>query len=123
MKLYQKVSSLISAKYNHSFEQNKEWEISKIKELVKEHFPHGSGFDGKTYFDLDLSHSGKLVLFTEFHHMNENGYYDGWSTLKIVVKPSLQFGFDFKLTGIARKYNLDRDYFEDVINTFLDTEI
>ena len=55
--------------------------------------------------------------------MNEDGYYDGWSTLKVVVKPSLQWDFDFRLTGIARKYRFDRDYFEDTINYFLATEI
>jgi len=55
--------------------------------------------------------------------MNENGYYDGWSTLKVIVKPSLQFGFTFKLTGIQRKYSIDREYFEDIINEFLDKEV
>ena len=98
-------------------------EAKKIENLVKEHFPHGSGFDGRTWLDLDKSKPEKLVFFTEYHHMNEDGYYDGWSTLKVVVKPSLQWDFDFRLTGIARKYRFDRDYFEDTINYFLATEI
>ena len=97
--------------------------LENIEGLINEHFPHGSGFDGETWLDFSLSTPQKLVLFTEYHHMNAYGYYDKWSTLKIVVKPSLVWGFDFKLTGIARKYRFDREYFEDVFNQFLETEI
>ena len=112
--------------YKRQNSGNYEWtsdEAEKIDTLVKEHFPHGGGFDGQTWLDIDKSKPEKLVFFTEYHHLTEPGYYDGWSVLKIVVKPSLRYGFDFKLTGIKRKYRFDRDYFEDTINYFLETEV
>jgi len=126
MKLYQKISSLISARNNCLKDSNSEWyekHTEKIEELTKEHFPSGSGFDGFYSLSLESSTPERLVFFCEYHHMNENGYYDGWSTLKVIVRPSLQFGFTFKLTGIQRKYSIDRDYFGDIINDFLDKEV
>lgn len=123
MKLYQKISSLM---YQREKSGDYAWtsnEAEKIEDLIKNHFPHGSGFDGQTWLDIDKSKPEKLIFFTEFHHLTENGYYDGWSTMKALVRPSLRYGFGLKLTGIKRKYRFDRDYFEDVINLFLETEV
>src|SRR5882672_3309038 len=50
-------------------------------ELVIEHMPSGSGFDAGTILDLEKSTGEKLVFITSFHHMNEHGSYDGWTTL------------------------------------------
>lgn len=123
MKLYQKISNLMYQRENSGDYTWTSDEAEKIENIIKNHFPHGGGFDGQTWIDLDKSKTEKLVFFTEYHHLTENGYYDGWSTLKIVVKPSLRYGFDFKLTGIKRKYRFDRDYFEDVINELLNCEV
>lgn len=112
--------------YQREKSGNYEWtsdEAEKIEDLIKENFPHGSGFDGQTWLDLDKSKPEKLVFFTEYHHLTEHGHYDGWSTLKVIVKPSFRYGFDFKLTGIAHKYRFDRGYFEETINHFLGAEI
>ena len=94
-----------------------------IENLIKDHFPHGAGFDGEIWLDYSRSNPEKLVFFAEYHHMDQNGYYDGWSTLKCVVRPSLACGFDFKLTGIKRKYRYDAEYYYSMFHSFLATEI
>ena len=54
--------------------------------------PSGSGIDSGTKLDLDANTGGKLVFNTDFHHMNEHGYYDGWSNHQVIVRPCLQYG-------------------------------
>lgn len=92
-------------------------------DLIMTMFPQGSGFDCGTSFEqLDNNHGvstpEKLVFFTEYHHMDENGYYDGWTQHVITVTPSLQFGFKLKISGKNR--NDIKDYiaecFEEILN-------
>lgn len=44
-------------------------------EQANELLPHGSGIDGKCYFDTNNSTKDKLFIFVEFHHMDTNGFY------------------------------------------------
>lgn len=122
MKLYQAIARNINNSINHQDERDNVW-IDNLEIIINDHFPSGSGFDGETYIDIEKSTAEKIVIYTEYHHMNENGYYDGWSRLKIVVKPSLLWDYSFKITGIKRKYSIDRDYFMDIIGDFLEKEI
>jgi hypothetical protein len=73
-----------------------------IEALVKQHLPHGSGYDCGTKIDLDCSHADKLVFTTEFHHMNENGYYDGWTEHAVTVTPALHGDFHLRISGRNR---------------------
>jgi hypothetical protein len=61
--------------------------------------PSGSGFDSGTQFDYDKSTPEKLVFHTTFHHMNENGMYDGWTEHTVTVTPSFVLGYHVKITG------------------------
>lgn len=80
-----------------------------------ENLPSGSGLDNGVRIDLERSKPNKIVFHTEFHHLNENGYYDGWTTHRIVVTPN--FGrFNLKITG--RNRNQIKDYLYDL---FYDT--
>jgi hypothetical protein len=83
--------------------------------------PSGSGWDNGTKIDLELSRKEKLVFKGSFHHMNEHGYYDGWTDHFIVVKPSLAFGFELSITG--RDRNEIKDYLSDVFYSWLREEI
>lgn len=88
---------------------------SNLETLVSEFMPSGSGIDSGTKLDLDesLRHKGaRLVFTTAFHHMNQDGYYDGWTEHKVIVTPSLQFGFDLKITG--RDRNDIKEYLHEV---------
>lgn len=104
-----KLANLIQA--YHSTTINKEWKdkhedsINEMCELL----PHGSGIDGKCEIQLENCKKDKIVFFVEFHHMNENGYYDGWTEHNIILTPSFMFGYEMKVTGINRNYI--KDYF------------
>lgn len=79
-----------------------------IEQIVKDIFPSGSGFDSGVKFNFDTSKDDRLVFDTSFHHLNENGYYDGWTDHQVIVSPSLIFGFDIRVTG--KNQNDIKDY-------------
>lgn len=58
-------------------------------EALMKFMPSGSGIDSGTKLLLSESSEDKLVFFVEYHHMDSNGYYCGWSSRKVVVYPSL----------------------------------
>jgi len=77
--------------------------------------PSGSGFDNGT--TVELGRGGTLVFYTAFHHMNDGGYYDGWTEHTVRVKPSLAWGFDLTISG--RNLNDIKDYIAEVFDTWL----
>jgi hypothetical protein len=104
-KFYQDVAQTFNAYNNCIKSGNKEWEdrhANNLEDLVKKYLPRGSGFDNGTKFNWDESKDNKLVFDTAFHHMNENGYYDGWSEHKIIITPDLMNDFNVKITGKNR---------------------
>lgn len=88
-----------------------------IERMAKECLPSGGGFDSSTTVDIDASSDGKLVLNTSFHHMNGDGLYDGWTEHQVFVTPSLQFGFNLRVTGPNR--NQVKDLIDQVFNEAL----
>jgi hypothetical protein len=44
--------------------------------------------------------------------MNEGGYYDGWTEHQVIITPSLQHGFDVRVTGQDR--NEIKDYLAEL---------
>jgi len=70
--------------------------------------PHGSGIDAGVKFNFDESKPDKLVFSFGFHHMDENGYYDGWSDHKLIITPDLEYGYKIRITGKDR--NTIKDY-------------
>jgi hypothetical protein len=122
--LYSRIANLLMSIDNCEKSGNTEWHVrhsDTLNALVKKHMPHGSGFDNGTHFAWEKSNSEKLVFETSFHHMNENGYYDGWSDHTITVKPSLTFGFNMTVSGKNR--NEIKDYIGDVFYDALRTEV
>jgi hypothetical protein len=116
-KIYDILNVAVTAKKNcdndHTY--NPEWR-DKWGELVeyleKNYLPHGSGFDSGTHVVEDECVSGtKLVLSFDYHHMDEHGYYDGWTSHKVIVTPFFD-GIGVKITGaLPRKYRHSKDYF------------
>lgn len=124
MKLYRELASLVQARLNCEETGNREWfqkHEERIEELVKNYMPSGSGFDCGTKIDLDKSTLEKLVFYTDFHHMNEVGCYDGWTEHCITVRPSLAFGFTLTISG--RNRNEIKDYIHQVFDCALDEEV
>lgn len=58
----------------------------------------------------------RIVFRVDFHHMNADGYYDGWTKHTIVVTPAF-IGFNIRVTGTNR--NDIKDYLADLFYTTL----
>lgn len=115
--IYQELASLIAARQNCIKSGNHDWNhnhTQRMHDICKNHLPSGSGIDCGTKIDLDSSHAEKIVFQVEFHHMDEHGGYDGWTTHQVIVTPSLAFGFNLKLTGGDR--NQIKDYLAETYN-------
>jgi hypothetical protein len=105
LKTYQDIASKLGAMENCRKSGNDTWLMQHeqdIIRIVENKMPSGSGFDNGTGLNWDKSTPEKLVFETSFHHMNENGMYDGWTAHTVTVTPSLQFGFNLKISGKNR---------------------
>ncbi len=110
-----KLANLIQAekaciKSNNSFA---DIHADNIDKMLKE-LPHGSGLDGGVKLEKDLCTNDKLVFSFSFHHLDENGYYDGWTDHSLIIKPSLMFGYEMKITG--RDKNMIKDYLHELFS-------
>lgn len=113
----------IKAIENCQKSKNWQWEqlhTERLEKLVKEAMPSGSGFDNGTRLD-ENSTSERIVFITSFHHMDENGFYDGWTDHKVIVTPNLLTGFSLRVTG--RDRNQIKDYIGDCFHTALAGDI
>ena len=81
--------------------------------------PSGSGFDSGSKLD-ESSTPNKLVFSTAFHHMDEAGYYDGWTEHKVIVTPTFG-GIDVRVTGKNR--NQIKEYISEVFYSLLQEEV
>lgn len=112
--LYREIAQLVQARMNCMKSGNTTWRDnhqSTLAQLVEKYMPSGSGIDGGTELDLDLSAGDRLVFHFGYHHMNEGGMYDGWTTHTLIVKPSLTSGVVLKISGKDR--NGIKDYLYD----------
>jgi hypothetical protein len=122
MKLYAKLAMLVQARLNCIDGFNSEWKLKleeKIEELVRNHLPSGSGFDSGTKIDLEVSNN-RLVFCTAYHHMDENGSYDGWTEHVVRVSPSFH-GVHMTVSG--RNRNGIKDYIYESFDIALNTEV
>ena len=99
--VYQEIASALLA-LNWSQENNAPmadiWS-DRIEELCKNCLPSGSGIDCGTTLNLDKSTPERLVFDASFHHMDECGFYDGWTDYQVIVTPSLWAGMTLRVTG------------------------
>lgn len=122
--IYKILASLVQARINCIESNNTEWidtHEETIEKIIKKYAPHGSGFDNGTTLDYKKSTGEKLVFNTSYHHMNDNGMYDGWTEHIITVSPSLAFNFNLKISG--RNRNDIKEYIHDIFHDFLTMEI
>ena len=94
----------------------------RIIALVFEHMPSGAGIDNGTEFSFGLSKPNRLVFTFGYHHMNSMGSYAGWTEHMAVVTPSLEWGYDLRITGKDRNGIKDHLYeiFRAAVNTPVD---
>lgn len=81
---------------------------------------HGYNYLSNFKIDIEASTPQKLVFTVDYHHMNENGFWDGWTNHKITVKPEFN-GFDIRITGEDR--NHIKDVLYENVNSFLNEKI
>lgn len=101
-KVYQAIARSLDAYKRCAKESNHPWtdkHKENIDRIVKNHMPHGSGFDNGTSLDFEKSSATKLVFNTSFHHMDDNGFYCGWTDHTVTVEADLTFGFTLKISG------------------------
>lgn len=130
------------AAYSQAFDNcahsdNQEWrEIwrGKITEIM-DNAPAGSGIDHGTKLCFDgcctssstrLSstawgtslgkHSDRLFFHVDFHHLNEDGYYVGWTEHTVVVSPDWE-GITIHISG--RDRNQIKEYLHEVYSYWL----
>lgn len=89
--------------------------IEALEALARDYLPRGSGFDRGCTFDVDASRADCLVIRTAFHHMDENGYYCGWSDHVVRVRADLAFGFTVSVSG--RNVRDIKDYIADTFHS------
>jgi hypothetical protein len=83
---------------------NSEWLLKHEDYLTKledNNLPHGSGVDNGVKVDLENSTPQKVVFRADFHHMDENGYYDGWTVHNVTIRPTFD-GLDISVSGKNR---------------------
>ncbi len=117
------MAQLIGAIQNCQRSGNTEWEEkhrAALFELVDD-LPSGSGLDNGTRLHLEDSNRNRIVLFVEFHHMNDVGMYDGWTQHTITVVPSLGFDFELKISG--RNRNDIKEHLEQLYRQALEAEV
>jgi len=130
-KVYQKISGSFNAWLNctndnvvRKDQDGNLWEdnhFDSIQNIIDEYLPSGSGIDSNTTLDFDASKKEKLVLNSSYHVMNDTGYYNGWIDYRVIITPSLQFGFDIKIVGNFGKYRDDLyEYLIEVYSCALD---
>jgi hypothetical protein len=81
--------------------------------------PHGSGIDSGTVIDFNASGDDKIVLLASYHHMNDAGFYDGWTDHILVITPAFD-GLRIQVQGHDR--NGIKEYLHEVFREALSAE-
>lgn len=116
------LASKFTAYKNCQKVNNLDWEFKHKDaiELMLYNLPSGSGLDNGVKFDWNNSTSEKLVFTFSYHHLNEDGYYTGWTDHKLVITPSLAFGININITG--KDKNGVKEYLTDMFNDIFTTD-
>ena len=89
-----------------------------LQDIHKDYLPSGSGFDGQ--ITIEDANDKKLTIKFDWHLMTDDGYYDGWLDLLLIVTPNLANDFDMKIkwyTNGNEKRKVGR--YKPVIEEFL----
>lgn len=95
---------------------NLEWQarwrlrLGKLVELI----PSGSGIDKgpRGYAHVEVKPDA-IRFDVGFHHMNDGGYYDGWTAHTIVIRPAFD-GVSVQVSGRDRREV--KDYIHEVMD-------
>ena len=117
MKLYQAIYYRLVGIEFYSKAGNADWQsihTEALNNLINQ-LPHGSGIDSTYTVDLTAGSAGFVLRF-DYHHMDKEGCYCGWSKYSVYVKGAILGGFE--LTIMGRDMNGTKEYLAD---TFYDS--
>ncbi len=105
--LYQAIARTIEAIKNCETSGNTEWLLkhkARLNLFARNHLPSGAGFDSGTKIDLERTslYEDRIILTTDFHHMDENGHYNGWTSHVVTVVADLSHNFTLRISGKNR---------------------
>lgn len=92
----------------------------EIERIVAAYMLSGSGFDSGTKFNFERSTESRLVFTVDFHHMNDAGMYDGWTTHTVTIESTFTSP-NVKISG--RDRNGIKDYIADSILPLMSQQI
>lgn len=118
MKVYKRLARMIKARNSCLKTGNEEWfeKNSNVIDRIMDSSPSGSGFDSGT----QLIDGKELSFKVSFHHMNDNGMYEGWTDHIIKVIPDLCFDFILKISG--KNKNGIKEYITETFEQWLINE-
>ena len=122
-KLYQKIAREIDRKIRGKQQNQPLWTDAAeevLEDIMRNKLPSGSGIDAGTKLDDD-STPNRLIFHVPFHHLNDAGYYDGWTQHRVIVTASLSWGINIKVTGKDR--NGIKEYLGDLFHEVLTQEV
>ena len=122
-KLYEILARKVGALHRCEKNGTQEGEIkhrNDIVDLANTYMPSGSGIDNGSVVNCNCSTEERLVITTGYHHMDGNGYYDGWTEHEVIVTPSLVDRFHLRITG--RDRNNVKEYLHAVFSEALNAE-
>jgi hypothetical protein len=122
--LYSAIAALLATIERCKSSGSREWadhHQDSLDALLKEHLPSGSGIDNGTQLVTAVCKANRLVFQCDFHHMNEHGYYDGWTHHRVIVSPSLELGAVLKVLG--RNRNGIKEYLHDVFHQVMFVQV
>ena len=114
-----RIATLVQAIQNCERSGNAEWRArhtAELERLAREYLPSGSGFNHGTNVVIGRSSAHRIVMVTSYHHMDENGFYDGWTTHDVIANATFT-GPDIRVAGIDR--NGIKDYIAEVFQSAL----
>ena len=120
-KTYQLIALLLQAIENCESSGNTEWiptHEARLADIAANRLPRGSGINNGVSVS-EKSTPQRIVLNFGYHHMNEHGFYDGWSDYEAIVTPCLIDGFNLRVKGDNRNDILD--YLHEIIYFALKT--
>ena len=118
--VYREIASIVDALHRCEKTPDHPWidkHSDRLRWIEDNLLPSGSGIDGGTKILEAESTGDKIVLSMSYHHMDENGMYDGWSEHTIIVRPSMIHGITMRITG--RDRNDTKEYLYEVYDTVL----
>jgi len=118
-KVYQILARTLQSLRNCTNEDWIEKYSNKIK-LIENNLPSGSGINSGCKILVDNCNDSKIVIQCDFHHMDDNGYYCGWTEHKCIITPDFN-DFNMKITGNNK--NMIKDYLFDTIYQDLNKEV